>query len=66
MSHVDVVSFYNLIGTARPRRRKSTTFPRMLPGSLLPPFLKREPGDKATKSTGLNLNLLQSLTACSS
>ena len=27
MSCVHVVSFYNLIGTARPRRRKSTTFP---------------------------------------
>ena len=23
-------------------------FPRMLPGSLLPPFLRREPGDEAT------------------
>ena len=22
--------------------------PRMLPGSLLPPFLRREPGDEAT------------------
>ena len=24
-------------------------FPRMLPGSLLPPFLRREPGDKASR-----------------
>ena len=27
MSHVHMVSFCNLIGTARARRRKSTTFP---------------------------------------
>ena len=47
MSRVHVVSLRNLIGTARARRRKLTTFPRMLPDSLLPPFLRREPGNEA-------------------
>ena len=48
MSRVHVVSFCNLIGTARARRRKLTTFSadvtRLSPSSV---FLSREPGDEA-------------------
>ena len=49
MSHVNVVLFCNLIGTARARRRKSTTFPADVTRLSPPPhFLRREPGDEAT------------------
>ena len=61
MSRVHVVSFCNLIGTARARRRKSTTFPadvtRLSPH---PSFLRREPGDEAKPD---HCNVL-SLMAC--
>ena len=48
MSRVHVVPFCNLIGTARARRWKSTTFPADVT-RLSPPFLRREPGDEATE-----------------
>ena len=44
MVHTPVVSFCNLVGTAR--ARKSTTFPTDVT-RLSPPFLRREPGDEA-------------------
>ena len=49
MSRVNMVSFCNLIGTARARRRKSTTFPADVTRISPPPpsFLRREPGDDA-------------------
>ena len=50
MSHVHVIPFCNLIGTARTRHRKSTTFPadvtRLSPSLVL----RREPGNEAKKS----------------
>ena len=48
MSRVHVVSFCNLIGTARPRRWKSTTFPPGVNRLSPPPFVRREPGNEAT------------------
>ena len=51
---VHVVSFCNLIGTARPRQWKSTTLPPDVtrlsppPPPPPPPFLRREPGNEAT------------------
>ena len=51
MSRVHVVTFCNLIGTARARRRKSTTFPADVTRLSPPPsFLRREPGDEAKVS----------------
>ena len=46
MSHVHVVLFCNLIGTARTRRWKSTTFPADVT-RLSPSFLRRESGVEA-------------------
>ena len=46
MSHVHVVLFCNLIGTARARHRKLTTFP--VDVTRLSPLLRREPGNIAT------------------
>ena len=46
---VHMVSFCNLIGAARPRQRKSTTFPPDVTRLSPPlPFLRREPGNEAT------------------
>ena len=48
MSRVHVVLFCNLIGTARARRRKSTSFPADVTRLSPPPsFSRREPGDEA-------------------
>ena len=52
MSRVHVVSFCNLIGTARARRQKSTTFPADVTRLSPPPVLRREPGDEATSYPG--------------
>ena len=53
MSRVHVVSFCNLIGTARGRRRKSTTFTTDVTRLSPPPlFLRREPGDEANFQRG--------------
>ena len=49
MSCVHVVSFCNLIGTARERRRKSIAFPTYVTRLSPPPFSRREPGDEAGK-----------------
>ena len=54
MSRVHVVSFCNLIGSARARRRKSTTFPADVTRLSPPPRLFEERAwDEATRGLGL-------------
>ena len=53
MSRVHVVSFCNLIGAARARHWKSTTFPADVTRLSSPPVFEERAGDEATKGRRL-------------
>ena len=60
MSRVHVVSFCNLIGTARARRRKSTTFPADVTRFSPPPIFEERAWGRGFKMVIAQTEALQS------